>query len=67
MFPVIFSLNISFSNVQIFSFRLKDILDKLLTITLNDFEDVLGDLKLLGGKGKSIIYQCSFYLLCQLQ
>ena len=41
-------------DVQIFSFRLKDVLDDLLIITISDFKEVLTGLKLLAGKGKLI-------------
>ena len=43
------------SDVKIFSFRLKDILDELLTITINDFSQVLKVLNLYGGTGNSSI------------
>ena len=37
-------------------FRLKDVLDDLLEITISDFEEVLKELNLLSGKGSSISY-----------
>ena len=53
-------MNILLYDDKIFHFRLKDVLDDLLIITLSDFKEVLTELKLHNGKGKSIIYQCSF-------
>ena len=45
-------LTILLSDVQIFTFRLKDVMDKLLTKALNDFRGVLKVYNLHGGTGK---------------
>ena len=45
-------LTILLSDVQIFTFRLKDVMDKLLTKAVNDFKGVFNFYNLLGGIGK---------------
>ena len=59
-------MHILLYNVKIFPFRLKNILDDLMTITISDFKKVLTSLELHNGKGKLIICLYSFYLLRQL-